>query len=92
MSGDLEVKLNRSGFRAVMNGAGVVQLLSYEAARAKYRAQSASGLSFGSGVDHRHVSARGWVGASSVDKRTGSVNAGLHKLQAAALSQALHGV
>lgn len=92
MSRGLEIKLNRSGFRDVMNSAGVVQLLAYYATRAKLRAESVSGLSFGSGVDHRPVSARGWVGASSVDKRTGRVNAGLHTIQAAALSQALHGV
>lgn len=88
----IEVKLNKSGFREVMNGTGVSQMLAYYATRAKLRAESVSGLSFGSGVDHRPVSARGWVGASSVDKRTGRVNAGLQKKQEAALSQALHGV
>lgn len=92
MSKDLEIKLNRSEFRAIMNSAGVSQLLGYEADRARYRAESVSGLSFGSGVDHRTVSARGWVGASSVDKRTGRVNAGLHAKQAEALAKSLHGV
>lgn len=86
LSRDLTVETNAAGFRAVMKGTGVCQMLAYEAARARYRAESVSGLRFGSGVDvDRAVSARGWVGASSR-------NAGLHALQVKALSQALHGV
>lgn len=92
MADDIKVKLNRAGFREVMNIAGVSHLLAYHAMRAKYRAESVSGLEFGCGVDHRPVSARAWVGASSVDKRTGAVNTGLHKKQAKALKQSLHGV
>lgn len=92
MSSDLTIKLNAGGFRTVMKSAGVRQILSYEATRAKFRAEAVSGLSFGCGVDDGKVSARGWVGASSVDGRTGKVNDGLHKKQVDALSQALHGV
>lgn len=92
VSADLTVETNAAGFRAVMTGAGVRQLLAYEATRAKLRAEAVSGLSFGSGVDVYAVNARGWVGASSVDSRTGRVNAGLQRKQEAALAQALHGV
>ena len=92
MGKGIEVKTNRAGFRAVMQSAGVRQLLGYEAARAKYRAESASGLRFGCGVDVGKVSCRGWVGTSAVDGRTGKVNRGLLKKQEKALSVALHGV
>jgi hypothetical protein len=94
VSADLTVDTNAAGFRAVMKSAGVQSRLAYEAMRARLRAEDVSGLSFGSGVDvgGRAVSARGWVGASSVDSRTGRVNTGLQKKQAAALAQALHGV
>lgn len=85
VSADLTVETNAAGFRAVMTSAGVCQLLAYEASRARYRAESVSGLRFGCGVDVYDVNARGWVGASSR-------NAGLHALQVKALSQALHGV
>ena len=51
VSADLTVETNAAGFRAVMTGAGVRQLLAYEATRAKLRAESVSGLRFGSGVD-----------------------------------------
>lgn len=86
VNADLTVDTNAAGFRAVMKSVGVRQLLAYEAARAKLRAQAVSGLRFGCGVDvDRAVSARGWVGASSR-------NAGLHALQVKALAQALHGV
>lgn len=92
VSADLDVETHDAGFRDVMRGAGVRRLLSYEATRAKLRAESVSGLVFGSGVDTGRVSAHGWVGASCIDKRTGKPNAGLQKKQEAALSQALHGV
>lgn len=92
VSADLTVETNAAGFREVMRSAGVQSQLRYEATRAKLRAEAVSGLSFGSGVDVYAVNARGWVGASSVDSRTGRVNAGLQKKQAAALAQAFHGV
>ena len=92
MSRDLTLKLNRPEFRRIMRGAGARQLVGVQVARAKYRAESVSGLSFGAGVDDGRVSCHGWVGASSVDARTGRPNAGLHKKQVAALSQALHGI
>lgn len=93
VSADLTVDTNAAGFREVMRSAGVQRQLAYEATRAKLRAESVSGLRFGSGVDVGAVKARGWVGASSVDsKRTGRVNAGLLRKQAAALAQAFHGV
>lgn len=85
VSADLTVDTNAAGFREVMRSAGVQRQLAYEATRAKLRAESVSGLHFGSGVDVYDVNARGWVGASSR-------NAGLHALQVKALSQALHGV
>ena len=92
VSAGLTVDTNAAGFREVMRSAGVQRQLAYEATRAKLRAQAVSGLRFGSGVDVGAVKARGWVGASSVDKRTGRVNAGLLMKQAAALAQAFHGV
>lgn len=92
VSADLTVDTNAAGFREVMRSAGVQRQLAYEAMRARLRAEAVSGLSFGSGVDVYAVNARGWVGASSVDSRTGRVNAGLQKKQAAALAQAFHGV
>lgn len=92
MAKGIEVKTNRAGFRAVMQSAGVRQLVGYEAARAKGRAEAVSGLRFGCGVDVGKVSCHGWVGATAVDSRTGKVNRGLLKKQEAALSQALHGV
>lgn len=82
---DLEIKTNAAGFRAVMTSVGVQQLLSYEAARAKLRAEAVSGLIFHSGVDVRKVSARGWVGARAH-------NSGHLAKQSEALSKALHGV
>ena len=92
VSADLTVDTNAAGFRAVMKSAGVQRQLAYEAMRARLRAEAVSGLSFGSGVDVYAVNARGWVGASSVDSRTGRVNAGLQRKQEAALAQAFHGV
>lgn len=82
---DLEIKTNPAGFRAVMSSGGVQQLLSYEATRARLRAEAVSGLRFHSGVDVYAVNARGWVGAPAH-------NIGHLKKQVEALSKALHGV
>lgn len=89
---DLEVETHAPAFREVMKSGGVRTILGYESTRAKLRAQAVSGLKFGSGVDTDAIKARGWVGASCIDARTGRMNAGLHAKQVEALSQALHGV
>ena len=87
MSGS-EWKWNKRAFREAMKSQKMVNMLGNYAEQARNRAESNSGLRFGSGVDNderRNVSARAWVGASSVDNRTGKPNAGLHKKQAEAL-------
>jgi len=92
MTEHIEVKLVGAGFRTVLKSDGVAREVGYLAERARYRAESVSGLRFGSGVDIGPVSAHGWVGASAMDGRTGRVNRGLLAKQSAALGTALHGV
>lgn len=85
-----EWKWHNKGFRDIMKSSGMVDMLMNHVEQARDKAESNSGLRFGAGVDNdarRKVSARGWVGASSVDKRTGKPNAGLHKKQAEALKR-----
>lgn len=82
---DLEVETHAPAFREVMTSSGVQQRLSYEATRARLRAEAVSGLRFHSGVDVYAVNARGWVGAPAH-------NIGHLKKQVEALSKALHGV
>ena len=87
------IKLNRSGFCSVMKSPGVVAQLGYSASRAAMRAEAASGLRVGHGVDlDGPVSAHGWVGASAVDRRTGKVNRGLLARLQRAMAQALYGI
>jgi len=90
--GGIRITHNRAEYRRVMKGAGVRQLLGITAARVRARAESASGLHFGCGVDVGPVSAHGWVGANNVNPRTGRPNAGLHARQAEALRAAIRGM
>lgn len=88
MSSKTDFKWRNAEFRRIMKSNGMVGLLALHAERAREKAEADSGLRFGAGVDNdalREVSARGWVGASSVDKRTNRPNAGLHKKQSDAM-------
>ena len=68
---DYHVRMNASGFREVLKSPGVCAVLGQLASAASMRAEAASGIHYGHGVDNdarRAVSARGWVGTSANPK------------------------
>ena len=92
MSDNPNFKWKRKGFVDAMRTPELSHMLSGYAAQARDKAQDVSGLKFHIGVDMatpvnfgRPGSLHAWVGATSVDRRTGKPNEGLHKKQAEAL-------
>lgn len=85
------VRTNRTGMRAAMRSGGVVSLLGSAADRARYRAETLSGLRFGSGVDFGPVAPHAWVGTSAKKGGPKAVERYIDKARTA-LSQSLTGI